>query len=376
MAGKIFINYRRGDDPNAAGRLFDRLQDVFAPEQLFMDVDSIEPGLDFVRELNDQVGACDVLIAVIGQNWLDARDEHGARRLDNPHDFVRIEIEAALARDKRVIPVLVGQARMPSADQLPPPLQPLTRRNAVRLTHERFRSDLQALIAALQRSLQSAEASRAAVTTAASEQTDAAADWQYPEAQRRGVAAALAQPRRHAGRTIAVACSAAVLVLAVAAAVFFARPSLAPQPVLTSQPPQPSAPPAPAPLPELAVTPPDNPVFTGQEGGPFTPLALTVQLKAIGGALHWSLASAPQSWLTVSPDSGDIAADQGMQVVLLTLNSAAAQSLAPGRNISPVTLRNDTAKTIDQLNVVLMVMAPTTRNQVGHRFGHRPSSKR
>jgi formylglycine-generating enzyme required for sulfatase activity len=154
---KIFINYRRGDDPSAAQALFGRLEQAFGPEQLFMDVDSIEPGLDFVRVLNDQVAQCDVLISIIGRNWVDACDERGARRLDNPDDFVRIEIETALQQDKRVIPVLVGQAQMPSADQLPDTMKPFARRNAVRLTHERFRTDTQALITALQRALKSAE---------------------------------------------------------------------------------------------------------------------------------------------------------------------------------------------------------------------------
>ena len=72
MAGKIFINYRRGDDPGFAQALFGRLEQAFPPEQLFMDVDNIEPGLDFVRVLADQVAECDVLISVIGKAWIDA----------------------------------------------------------------------------------------------------------------------------------------------------------------------------------------------------------------------------------------------------------------------------------------------------------------
>jgi formylglycine-generating enzyme required for sulfatase activity len=158
VAGKIFINYRRGDDPGSAQALFARLEQVFRPEQLFMDVDNIEPGLDFVRVIKDQVSEYDVLISVIGRGWLNARDEHGERRLDDPSDFVRIEIESALQQDKRVIPVLVGQAQMPSAEQLPDMMKPLATRQAVRLTHERFRADAQALITALQRVLKSAEA--------------------------------------------------------------------------------------------------------------------------------------------------------------------------------------------------------------------------
>src|SRR5580704_14863276 len=153
MAGKIFINYRRGDDPGHTGRLFDRLQDVFEPRQLFLDVDNIAPGLDFVRELNDRVAECDILLAVIGKAWIDVRNATGARRLDDPDDFVRIEIESALNQNKRVIPVLVGEAPMPRPDELPDTLKPLARRNAVRLTHERFRADTQGLIKALQDAL-------------------------------------------------------------------------------------------------------------------------------------------------------------------------------------------------------------------------------
>ena len=153
MTGKIFINYRRGDDPGHTGRLFDRLQDAFAPKQLFLDVDNIAPGLDFVRVLDERIAECDVVLAVIGRGWLDARDAKGALRLEDPQDFVRIEIAAALSRDKRVIPVLVGDAQMPRPDELPEVLRPLARRNAVRLTHERFHTDMQGLIKALQQAL-------------------------------------------------------------------------------------------------------------------------------------------------------------------------------------------------------------------------------
>lgn len=146
MAGKIFVNYRRGDDPGHAGRLFDRLGDAFRPDQIFMDVDSIAPGQDFVRVLEEQVAQCDVLLAIIGQGWIDARDEKGLRRLDNRDDFVRLEIEAGLKLGKRVVPVLVNGAEMPRAEALPNSLQDVTRLHAVRLTHDRFKSDAQGLI--------------------------------------------------------------------------------------------------------------------------------------------------------------------------------------------------------------------------------------
>ena len=115
MAGTIFINYRREDSTATAGRLYDRLAQAFGRKNLFMDVDHIPAGVDFVAHLNNQVAACEVVLVVIGPNWLNAKDEAGQRRLDNPDDFVAIEIAAALARNIRVIPVLVDGARMPKA---------------------------------------------------------------------------------------------------------------------------------------------------------------------------------------------------------------------------------------------------------------------
>lgn len=172
MTGRIFINYRRGDDPGFTGWLRERLEDVFAADRLFMDVDSIGPGLDFVRVLEDQVEKCDVFLAVIGPRWLDARDEAGNRRLDNPDDFVRIEIESSLKLGKRIIPVLVNNADMPRAEHLPEGLKPLARRNAVRLTHERFKADAQGLIKALEKALEEVEADRQAATSAAAAEAE------------------------------------------------------------------------------------------------------------------------------------------------------------------------------------------------------------
>lgn len=147
MAGKIFINYRRGDDPGYTQALFQLLEVQFGRDQLFMDVEGyIKAGDDFVRELDTQVASCDVLLAIIGPRWMDARDEKGHHRLDDPDDFVRIEIVSALGQDKRVIPVLVNNACMPHAKDLPEPLRPLATRNAVRLTQERFSADCQGLI--------------------------------------------------------------------------------------------------------------------------------------------------------------------------------------------------------------------------------------
>jgi hypothetical protein len=160
VSDKIFINYRRGDDSGFAQALFIRLEQAFSSSHLFMDIDSIPPGEDFVSLLESQIAQCDVLLAVIGKGWLDAKDERGGRRLDDPDDFVRIEIASALKQSKRVIPVLLHDARMPRPEQLPPELAPLTRRHAVRLTHERFRVDTEGLIKSLQRPLDDIAAAR------------------------------------------------------------------------------------------------------------------------------------------------------------------------------------------------------------------------
>jgi hypothetical protein len=177
MTGRIFLSYRREDEPGFALALFGRLEQSFPPERLFMDVEGgIAAGQDFVQVLEDQVSACDVMLVLIGSKWLTATDEMGRRRLDNPQDFVRIEVESALRLGKRVIPVLVHKTEMPRADALPEPLKPLARRNAVGLTQERFKADAQGLIKALERALAEAEAARhqAATKAAAAEERRAA----------------------------------------------------------------------------------------------------------------------------------------------------------------------------------------------------------
>ena len=93
MNGRIFINYRREDDQAAAGRLYDRLLQHFDREQLFMDIEAIEPGVDFVKSLDEQVAKCIAFIAVIGPRWLNARNNDGNPKLDSPTDYVRVEIE-------------------------------------------------------------------------------------------------------------------------------------------------------------------------------------------------------------------------------------------------------------------------------------------
>jgi len=153
VTGRIFISYRRSDDQSAAGRLYDRLLQHFDREQLFMDVDTIEPGVDFVKSLDEQLANCIAFIAVIGPRWLTARSNDGNPRLDNPTDYVRLEIESALKRDIRVIPVLVDGASMPRSSDLPSSLQALVRRNAVEIAHHRFVADCDDLARNIKRAL-------------------------------------------------------------------------------------------------------------------------------------------------------------------------------------------------------------------------------
>jgi hypothetical protein len=148
----IFISYRRSDSAPYAGRLFDRLTAHFSDPQVFMDLE-IKPGDDFVERLEDGVGHCDVLLVLIGPGWLGAEDAEGARRLDDPEDFARIEILAALNRDIRVIPVLVGGAVMPTARDLPQALMPLARRQALEVSDLRFRADTDRLIEVIEEEL-------------------------------------------------------------------------------------------------------------------------------------------------------------------------------------------------------------------------------
>jgi hypothetical protein len=151
MLGKVFISYRRDDSAGYAGRVHDRLVRDLGVDLLFMDVDSIDLGINFAKVLQDEVAKCEVLLAVIGPHWLVAQDDDGQRRLDNPNDFVRIEIAAALQRDIPVIPVLLDGAKVPKASQLPSELKELALRNALEVRHTSFHSDMDRLIAFLTR---------------------------------------------------------------------------------------------------------------------------------------------------------------------------------------------------------------------------------
>jgi len=131
----IFLSYRRQDSAGVAGRIYDRLRDHFGNDAVVMDIVSIPFGVDFREYINTEVARCDVLLAVIGPKWLG---KTGARRrLDDPRDFVRIEIEAALQRNIPVIPVRIDRRRMPTEADLPPSLSPLAFRNAIEVDQGR-----------------------------------------------------------------------------------------------------------------------------------------------------------------------------------------------------------------------------------------------
>jgi TIR domain len=188
--GRIFISYRRGESAYPAGWLYDRLADHYGKDQVFKDVDDIELGEDFVEVITAAVGSCDVLLALIGVQWLTITDVHGRRRLDDPDDFVRLEIEAALARNVHVIPVLVGGAAMPSAEELPESLARLARRQALELSPDRFGFETSRLLRRLDEVLIEIKAAQA--------EPDAMPG--VPQAAAAMPAAALPEPRRRSGR--------------------------------------------------------------------------------------------------------------------------------------------------------------------------------
>ena len=156
----IFLSYRRSDAAGWAGRLYDRLATELGESRLFMDVDSIAPGENFVEVLEAHVANCDVLLVLIGNSWLSAVDDVGTRRLDSPNDFAESKSSPPCRLGKRVIPVLLNGASMPRTVQLPEVLHDLALRNAVVVSHENFGSDVRRLIGILGDALQKAKTER------------------------------------------------------------------------------------------------------------------------------------------------------------------------------------------------------------------------
>lgn len=162
---KILISYRREDSADVTGRIYDWLIQVF-PQSVFRDVDSIPLGVDFRAYLDEQVAKCDVFLAVIGRDWLRGKGRKGKSRLEDPGDFVRIEIESALKRQIPVIPVLVQGTKIPETQRLPASIQGLSYRNGIVVRPDPdFHTDMDRLIVHLKQPAQRLSESQAEPTT-------------------------------------------------------------------------------------------------------------------------------------------------------------------------------------------------------------------
>ncbi len=149
----IFISYRREDSGGYTGRLHDRLVQEWGKDRVFIDIDNIEPGEDFVEVIERVLSQAGVMVVVVGPRWLTATDAKGRRRIDSSSDYHRMEIEAALKRPVRVIPVLMGGATMPEEEELPDALKAFARRNAIEISDKRFGFDTARLVEAIGRVL-------------------------------------------------------------------------------------------------------------------------------------------------------------------------------------------------------------------------------
>lgn len=156
---KLFISYRRSDSEGYAGRLYDNLVQHFDESNVFIDIAGITPGDNFVDILKDKLATTDVVLALIGRTWLSTSDNSGRRRIDNTHDFVRMEIASALSKKIHVIPLLVQNSQMPTADQLPEDLRLISQLNAINLNHATFNDDVKRLVTFLQENEQLARSS-------------------------------------------------------------------------------------------------------------------------------------------------------------------------------------------------------------------------
>ncbi len=144
-AGKIFISYRRADTRGEAGRLADTLEQYFGKDRIFRDIESIAGGQDFGDAIQNTLANADAIIVLIGPDWLTSKDEKGGLRLNDPEDWIAEEIAAALELKKLVVPVLVENGQMPRADELPERLRPLSTRNALSLSDNRWHTDVNRL---------------------------------------------------------------------------------------------------------------------------------------------------------------------------------------------------------------------------------------
>jgi hypothetical protein len=143
---RLFLSYRREDSPYAAGRLYDHLVDAFGEEAIYFDVAGSCAGIDFRRQIADEIAKCDAVIVVIGEKWLVLEDAEGNRRIDQPNDMVHIEIRSALDRGVPVTPIFVDNAKVPNPMALPEVLRDLCYRNGYEAGYENFREQIKVII--------------------------------------------------------------------------------------------------------------------------------------------------------------------------------------------------------------------------------------
>ena len=148
---RIFLSYRRSDASAYAGRLYDSLAAHFGGERVAMDIDTIQAGVDFRAVIQSALTSSSAMVAIIGRSWITDVDATGTRRLDNPDDLVRMELAAAFEGELPVIPVLVGGARMPTRDELPPDIARLTHLNALNISDKHWREGVEQLTRTLER---------------------------------------------------------------------------------------------------------------------------------------------------------------------------------------------------------------------------------
>ena len=165
----IFINYRREDSIGYAGRIYDRISTRFGKERVFMDIDTISPGDDFRQTIEHTCASSAVVLALMAKSWATLTDKSGRRRLDNPRDFVRLELARALATNIRVIPVLLDEAEMPDPDSLPEDLKDLAYRHALQISSLRFHHDIDRMIEILDKVLAKVDANEAAAESKSKE---------------------------------------------------------------------------------------------------------------------------------------------------------------------------------------------------------------
>ena len=147
----LFVCYRRDDAPDAAGRIYDSLADAFGRESVFMDIDTIPLGVNFVSYISQQLQHCAAVLVIMGRDWTTIRDAEGRRRIDVHADHVRVEIATALKQGIPLFPVLLQNATMPRPTDLPEDIQDLAFHNGLRLTPEFWRAGVERLIKELDR---------------------------------------------------------------------------------------------------------------------------------------------------------------------------------------------------------------------------------